>query len=532
MHLDLFFWIDLLVIALYFFIVIFVGLKFGKRENSLSDFSLGGRSIPWLAVLASIIAAETSAATFLGTPGEGYELVNYTYLQIALGTVVGRVIVAFLFIKPFFDHKVYSIYEFLEIRFGKGTRTAASMVFLITRVLASGARLYVSAIVLAVGFSLLTGSQPNMGQQIVIYLVAIVSVTAVTALYTSVGGIKAVVWTDCIQATVMLGGALSAIAVLIFHMPGGMSTVTEFVNKTSMPMITLGTKTGAPLWENIRSVLSSDYTIWAALLGSVFTTLATHGTDQDMVQRMLTASDYKKSRLSLITSGLADLPIGFIFLTIGILLHCFYQMHHDAALPGKNSEVFAYFILTQMPVGLRGLLVAGIFATSMGSLSAALNALATSFTRDFYQSRHEGESDEQTVGAARYFTYVFAGIMILVASGTAYFVIEHPDSRIIPIVLGIFGYTYGSLLGVFLIGLLTKKRGNDFGNYIGMVAGAVVVAVMSGLPNQMVELLGGRPIEALTALPIISFPWRIMFGSLTTFFIGLAFQSNAKSSVV
>jgi solute:Na+ symporter, SSS family len=310
-----------------------------------------------------------------------------------------------------------------------------------------------------------------------------------------------------------------------------MSTVTEFVNKTSMPMITLGTKTGAPLWENIRSVLSSDYTIWAALLGSVFTTLATHGTDQDMVQRMLTASDYKKSRLSLITSGLADLPIGFIFLTIGILLHCFYQMHHDSALPGKNSEVFAYFILTQMPVGLRGLLVAGIFATSMGSLSAALNALATSFTRDFYQARHVGESDEQTVGAARYFTYVFAGIMILVASGTAYFVIEHPDSRIIPIVLGIFGYTYGSLLGVFLIGLLTKKRGNDFGNYIGMVAGAVVVAVMSGLPNQMLELLGGRPIEALTALPIISFPWRIMFGSLTTFFVGLAFQSNAKSSV-
>ncbi len=524
MHLDLFFVIDLTVIVGYFIIVVLVGLKFGKRENSLSDFSLGGRSIPWLAVLASIIAAETSAASFLGMPGEGYKLINYTYLQIVIGTVIGRVIVALLFIKPFFDYKVYSIYEFLEIRFGKGSRSAASLVFLITRVLASGARLYVSAIVLAVGFTLLTGSQPTVAQQIAIYLLSIVSVTAVTAIYTSIGGIKAVVWTDCIQATVMLGGALSAIAILVLNM--GLPAVNDFVANHEMPMITLGTKSSLALAENIRSVLQTDYTIWAALLGSVFTTLATHGTDQDMVQRMLTATDYKKSQLSLITSGLADLPIGFVFLTIGILLHCFYQLHHDPALPGKNSEIFAYFILTQMPVGFRGLLVAGIFATSMGSLSAALNALATTFTRDFYQSRHADQSESETVGAARYFTYIFAGIMILVASGTAYFVIENPDSRIIPIVLGIFGYTYGSLLGVFLIGLLTKKRGNDLGNYIGMIAGALVVAVMTGLPNQVIELLGGYRIEALAKIPVISFPWRIMFGSLTTFFVGLAFRTD------
>ncbi|HEY9790620.1 MAG TPA: sodium:solute symporter [Candidatus Obscuribacterales bacterium] len=530
MNLNPSFWIDLFVIAAYFVSVVYVGMKFGQRENNLEGFALGGRSIPWWAVLASIVAAETSAATFLGTPGEGFELVNYTYLQIAIGTILGRIIVAFLFIKPFFDYNVYSIYEFLQVRFGNGTRKAASAIFLVTRVLASGARLYVAAIILAVAFTLITGTQPNLGQQLTIYLGSIFFITLLTAIYTSIGGIKAVVWTDCIQSSVMFGGAVSAIAILAVTMPGGMAKVMELVHHTHLPMITVGTEHGASLMTNVTKVLAQDYTIWAALLGSTFTTLATHGTDQDMVQRMLTATDYKKSRLSLITSGLADLPIGFVFLTIGILLHWFYQLHHDPALPHKNTEIFAYFILTQMPVGLRGLLVAGIFATSMGSLSAALNALATSFTRDFYKGGDTTDNDEQAVAAARRFTFVFAGLMILVASGTAYFVIMHPDSRIIPIVLGIFGYTYGSLLGVFLLGLLTKKRGSDVGNCIAMAAGGIVVALLTGLPNQMLELLGLQPIAALQAIPTVSFPWRIMFGSLTTLAVAALFRPRPTTS--
>ena len=531
MHLDLFFAIDIAVIIFYFVSVVYVGLKFGERENNLEDFSLGGRSIPWFAVLASIIAAETSAATFLGAPGEGYGLVSYAYLQIAIGTVIGRIIVAYLFIKPFFDYNVYSIYEFLEIRFGKGTRTAASATFLITRVLASGARLYVAAIVLAVGFVLLTGSQPSTEQQLVVYLSSIIIITIITAIYTSVGGIKAVVWTDCIQSSVMFGGALAAIGVLVASIHGGMETVSTFFKTHDVPFITFGTSSSASLAANVRAILSSEYTIYAALIGSTFTTLATHGTDQDMVQRMLTASDYKKSRLSLICSGLADIPIGFIFLTIGILLHLYYDMNHDPQLPQKNSEVFAYFILTKMPVGLRGLLVAGIFATCMGSLSAALNALATSYTRDFYQNSKNAQDEESTVAAARRFTYIFAGLMIVVASITAFFVITHPDSRIIPIVLGIFGYTYGSLLGVFLLGLLTKTRGNDRGNFIAMGAGALVVAIMTGLPNQVLETLGCKPIELLAKIPEISFPWRVMFGSLTTLGVGLFFQSPKKAAI-
>ncbi len=527
MHIDSFFFIDLAVIALYFVSVVYVGLKFGEQENNLEDFSLGGRSIPWWAVLASIIAAETSAATFLGAPGEGYGLVSYAYLQIAIGTVIGRIIVAYLFIKPFFDYNVYSVYEFLKVRFGEGTRSAASATFLVTRVLASGARLYVAAIVLAVAFVLLTGSTPTAAQQLAVYLSSIIFITLITALYTCVGGIKAVVWTDCIQSTVMFGGALAAIGVLIASINGGLATVTNFYNTQSIPFIILGTDEHSTLWVNIKKILSSEYTIYAALIGSTFTTLATHGTDQDMVQRMLTATDYKKSRLSLVLSGLADLPIGFVFLTIGILLHLYYQMNPDPSLPHKNTEVFAYFILTKMPVGLRGLLVAGIFATCMGSLSAALNALATSYTRDFYQPAQKIQDDLKTVAAARKFTFIFAILMIVVASATAYFVIHHPNSRIIPIVLGIFGYTYGSLLGVFLLGLLTKTRGSDQGNFIAMIAGAIVVALLTGLPNQMRQSIGLAPIEALKSIPVIEFPWRIMFGSLTTLAVGLMFKTPA-----
>lgn len=519
--------VDLIVIAAYFIAVVSVGLVFGQKENSLEAFALGGRSIPWWAVLASIIAAETSAATFLGTPGEGYKLINYTYLQLVLGMIIGRIIVAFVFLKPFYERNVFSIYEYLQFRFGPGTRKAASAIFLVTRILASGARLYVAAIVLAVAFTLINGVQPTSTQQFLIYLISIVLLTIITAIYTAIGGIKAVIWTDCIQSAVMIGGAIGAIIVLFTQLPPG--TVEHLLQAGHLSMITIGTDSNASFAENIAKILTADYTIWAALIGMTFTTLATHGTDQDMVQRMLTAPDYKKSRISLVLSGLADLPIGFIFLTIGILLHLYYQTHADPSLPTKTNEVFAYFILKQMPIGLRGLLIAGIFATSMGSLSAALNALATSYTRDFYQAQ-EGHSehteDAVAVSEVRKFTYIFAALVIGVAVATAYFVIEHPDSRIIPIVLGIFGYTYGSMLGIFLLGLLTKTRGTDTGNYIGMIAGFVVVSIFSGLLSGTAELLGLTPIVTMLApVPIIGFPWRIMLGALVTMGCAASFRS-------
>lgn len=531
MTLDWRFGIDLAVIASYFIVIVVIGLKMGQRENNLAGFALGGRSIPWWAVLASIIAAETSAGTFIGTPGEGFALRNYTYLQLAIGTILARIIVAFIFIKPYYDYKVFSIYEFLTVRFGEGTKNAASAVFLVTRVLASGARLYVAAIVLAVGYELLTGTPLTRYQQLGLYVTATIFLTALTAVYTSVGGIKAVIWTDLIQATIMMGSAIVAIGILLWSIPGHWAGVQSTLNHfADVRFLDFGTQPGASFWDNVKAVLNSEYTIWAALLGSTFTTMATHGTDQDMVQRMLTAKDYKKSRLSLICSGLADIPIVFIFLSIGILLYVYFQANPDPHLPTKTNEIFVYFILTHMPVALRGLLIAGVFATTMGSLSTALNALATSFTRDWYLPYVKTDASEiETVTAARRFTVLFAILMIVVASATAFFVILYPKARIIQIVLGIFGYTYGSLLGIFLVGMLTKNRGNDIGNYIGMICGFIVVAILSRLPDLISEMCGGGKLPWPTWLPEIEFPWRILFGTIVTFSVAVLFPSKKAS---
>src|SRR5215467_5477598 len=213
--------IDLCVLLLYFGTILFIGLYMGRKEDNLEDFALGGRRIPWWAVLASIIAAETSAATFFGVPGEGFALRKYTYIQLAFGTILARILVSYIFIKPYYDYKVYSIYEYLTARFGVGTKNAASAVFLFTRLLASGARLYVAAIALALGYEMIRGVRPNQTETLFIYIGAVVVIVFLTAIYTTLGGIKAVIWTDVIQASIMIGSALTAVALLYFSIPGG-----------------------------------------------------------------------------------------------------------------------------------------------------------------------------------------------------------------------------------------------------------------------------------------------------------------------
>src|SRR3954469_1450479 len=448
--------IDSAVLLLYFFVIITIGLRMGRKEESLHDFALGGRRIPWWAILASIVAAETSAGTFFGTPGEGFALRNYTYVQLAFGTILARILVSYIFIKPYYDYKVFSIYEYLTARFGVATKNAASAVFMITRLLASGARLYVAAIALALAYEMIRGVRPGQQETLLIYIGATVAMVILTAIYTTIGGIKAVVWTDFIQASIMMGSALVAVGLLYSAIPGGWSEVIQRHGGFQMSdFITTGLDPAKHGWEKIKGMFEVEYTIFAGLIGSTFITMSTHGTDQDMVQRMLTAPDIRRSRRSLVLSGLADIPIVLTFLTIGLLLWAYYQAHPDPTLPKTPNETFCHFILYQMPVGLRGLLIAGIFATAMGSLSTAINALATSFTRDWYQTYiNPNAGQQQSLRAVRRATVAFSILMIIVASTTSYLVIVHPKVRIIPIVLGIFGYTYGSLLGVFFAGML------------------------------------------------------------------------------
>ena len=526
--------VDLVVLCLYFFGIVGIGLWAGRRNRTLNEFALGGRSIPWWAVLASIIAAETSAATFLGAPTEGFKTRSFIYGQMAIGTVLARVIVAFTFIRPYYRYGVQSIYEFLDIRFGPRTKNLASGLFLFTRVLMIGARIYLGGVIIKVIWQFLF---PNSPIDLWIYFWGILFVTVLTTIYTAVGGIKAVVWTDMIQACLMVSSVALAIWLIVSHIPGGFATVSRELGGIP-PFFQIGFDAGGGFWNSISSLLEEPYTLASALIASTFITMSTHGTDQDMVQRMLTATDFRKSRLSLIMSGVADLPIATSFLLVGILLWVFYKIHSDSSLPVADNEIFAYYIISQMPVGLRGLIVAGVFATMMGSTSAALNALATSFTKDFFLPYFPHRNSQKTaIWAARTSTVIFAGLIIIVAMATAFAVLVDPKLTIIAIVFQIAGYTYGALLGVFLVGVLTKTRGSDRSNVFAMLLAMVSVLVIGRvkLPGfDVVSLFGQGQLHwsdwnlggwLPPSWPTIAGPWWVFIGCVVCFFVSISFRT-------
>ena len=534
--------LDALVILAYFATIIGIGLSQRSKSGSVEGFTLGDRQIAWWAVLASILAAEISAGTFFGAPGEGYALRNYTYIQLIVGYLIARFIVSAVFIPAYYRHNVVSIYEFLGTRFGPGTRRLTSGVFLITRVLASGTRLWVPSMLLVLVWHLQYPNQTlTPTNEFFLTGGALVFVTLATALYTSIGGIRAVIWTDVIQIVVLLCALSFSLYFLLGHIPDGWSGAKKLllgaqdVDHKNLTFMDWGFTPGAGVWGNIKGILEQEYTVWAAVLGSTFVTLATHGTDQDMVQRMLTAKNKRQSAMATILSGLADVPITLVVLTIGILLWVYYQQNADPLLPRGETgivsanKVFPHFILTVMPGGIRGLVIAGVLATAMGSLSTALNALATSYVRDFhFRWFGEPKTDAGKVGVLRFGTVLFALLLIAVALGTAWVTAHNPKLRILPIILGIFGYTYGSLLGVFMVGLFTKGRGNDMGNALAMLAGFLVVAFLSGLDADVAGLFGAKGLPRAAWIPVIEFPWRIMFGTITTFSIALLFRTNQR----
>jgi SSS family transporter len=525
------FWIDAVVLVAYFALIIGIGLSQRSKSDSVEGFTLGDRQIAWWAVLASILAAEISAATFLGAPESGFLKRNWTYAQFAIGTILARIIVSFLFIPLFYRQNVISLYEFLETRFGGVTRKFASITFLITRVLAMGTRLYVSAIILVLAWEMFFGlpDDPSARGWLKFWLFAgaVVFVTGLTAIYTSIGGIRAVIWTDFIQVGVLVAALGFSIVFLLMKIPGGWATATAHMQEPlfwnfAKPAVDPGA------WAWVKNVLTSEYTLWAAIIGSTFVTMSTHGIDQDTVQRMLTAKNRRESAKATILSGLVDLPVVSAFILVGILLYTYYQVHPTPYLPNNDGvvigrEVFPYFILHEMPAGMRGLVTAGILATAMGSLSTALNALATSYARDFALPRLERDGylvDEwQRVRVLKQSTVLFACLIVVVGVATAYYMALHPDAAIIPLVLGILGFTFGSLLGVFLLGIFTKTRGNDFGNVLAMLAAVVTVVFFSSADLQ--KILG------VHTPFILAFPWRITLGTFVTVAVALCFRTPA-----
>ena len=511
------FLIDALVILAYFAIIIGIGLSQRSKSDSVEGFTLGDRQIAWWAVLASILAAEISAATFLGAPESGYSRQNWSYAQFAIGTVLARIIVSFLFIPIFYKHNVISLYEFLETRFGPVTRKFASITFMVTRVLAMGTRLYVSAIILVLAVAMWQGDAVDANTKFWLYAGAVVVVTLMTALYTSVGGIRAVIWTDFIQVGVLVASLGFTIPYLLMKIPGGWGTVSEVIKS---PVFFDFAKPADPgMWAWVKNVFTSEYTIWAAIIGSTFVTMSTHGIDQDTVQRMLTAKNRKQSAFATIMSGIIDLPIVSAFILIGVLLKAYYDAHPNPGLPAETREVFPFFIMHEMPPGMRGLVTAGILATAMGSLSTALNALATSLSRDFILPRLAADAPEsKRISVLRWSTVFFAVLIIAVGVATAWFMAHNPKVEILPLVLGILGFTFGSLLGIFLVAVLTKTRGSDKGNILAMSLGIVAVLLMSNVLGIQTRLGIEQPF-------VLSFPWRITLGTFVTILVACAFRT-------
>jgi len=551
---------DAFIILIYFAVIIYIGLSMGRRENTLHDFALGGRRVPWWAVMASIIAAETSAATYLGTPGEGYAMRSLAYAQIVIGLILGRMLVGYAFLKPYYTYKVYTVYDFLGIRFGPLSKGYVSGLFLAMRTLASGTRLFVPSLVMVLawqlwisqGKSVDAGSGFQQPSNVWAYLVAIILLTVLTCLYTAVGGIKAVIWTDVVQAALMFGTALLAIVTLLYHLAGDSfdfgrafavvgqavpemkSTEGYFILGWEQSMVDKW-KAGSGIsemtpWEWVKLTLANPYTLASALIANLAMNAAAFGTDQDMVQRLLTAETYKKSRRSLITAAVMDLPIYATFTFIGILLLAYYQLD-PRYKPAANADMFASYILYVMPAGIRGLVLAGVFATAMGSLSAALNALATSLTNDWYIpyfAKHK--PDRHHVAAARLFTAVFALLMIVIAGAFAYAKVTDPNVRIIPVVLGIASFILGPMLGVFLLGMFTKSRGSDGGNLLAITVGLIATVVLGELhiiaANLVAPLLGIEATYVRPAwLPKVAFTWFALIGAVVVFAVGLLFQT-------
>jgi len=443
------------VLIVYLALVAGVGAWVGRGQKDSDDFLLGGRSIPWWAALLSLVATEISAATFLGAPEQGYRR-NLTYLQFAIGSISARFVLANYFITVYYKAGVTTVYEFLQNRFGPVTEKTTAFLFLLGRLCADGSRLFIAAITIEV----VTGFPINL---------SIIILAVVTILYTTAGGIKAVIWTDVVQAVILVGAGVALLASLWNQT--GMSFDEVYRQLSDAGKLTLLDTSSNPLTD--------PYNMFAAVLGGFFLTMATHGTDHDMVQRLLTCEDDAGSRRSTWMSGFVGVGVTALFMGVGLMLWVHLsRLAADAPLAlkaaeleaaGKNGHYLLFYTLDSLPSGIVGLIVAGVLAAAMSSLSSAFNAMTATFISDFYRPMREGISGKEELLASRIVTLAFGTLVACLALLVSDFYHSNPETDLLSLALGIMTIFYGSLLGIFLVALFTKTRGTELGNLAAAV---------------------------------------------------------------
>jgi len=443
--------LDFLVIILYLAGMIVFGLLVSGRQKSADDYFLGGRRIPWWAVLFSVVATETSTLTFISIPALGYGG-SLTFLQITFGYILGRVAASLLLLPKYYRGRISTAYEYLGIRFGRGMRTITSTTFMVTRLLADGVRLFASAIPVALILRL-AGVPLGILE---VYLLSILLIAATTLAYTYWGGIRAVVWMDVLQMGVYIGGAFLAAAVLLSRIPGGPGAALHLARSAGkLKLLDPG------LELSLADFLAQPYTLITAVVGGAVFSIASHGTDQLIVQRLLATRNLRSSQKALVGSGIVVFLQFSLFLGIGLLLYAFYGGADPSRLQlATADEVFAKFIVEELPAGVSGLIVAAVLAAAMSTLSSSINSLASSTTMDLVKPfRGRTNPPEKDLKTSRMITLSWGAVIAGSASLIALLQLQNPAGRpaVVELGLGIATYTYGGLLGAFLLAAFSRK---------------------------------------------------------------------------
>jgi SSS family transporter len=463
MHISL---IDFAILLLYLAGITLFGVRLRRGQQNLRDYFLGGRTSPWWALACSIVATETSTLTIIGTPGIAY-LGNLGFLQLVFGYLVARVILCVVLIPQYFKGEFYTAYQLLEKRFGSRMKSAAAVVFLCTRALAEGVRIAAIGKVVSVAFG--TGDRAS---------IAIIAV--LTMFYTFEGGMRAVIWTDVIQFCLYTTGSVAAFFLLLHKIPGGWAEIAQVAAASGRKLRVF----------DFAFSLTQSYTFWSGLLGGTFLTMASHGTDQTMVQRLLAARNERDAKKALLVSGVIILFQFTLFLLIGVMLFVFVR---SGGLPGigqDTDKMYPYFIVHEMPIGAVGLLLASIFAIAMSNASGSLNSLASSSMMDF-GVRRSGD-DVKSLGRSRKTTLVWGAVL-----GCLGLVNWGP---VLVAGLTIASITYGATLGVFLLGTW-NKRANQTGALAGFAVG-------------LVAMIGVKFYSP------IAWTWYVLIGTVITYVVG------------
>jgi SSS family transporter len=480
---------DLALVVLYLIGITLFGLRFrggrganGKVDKSLKNYFLAGNTIPWWAIGLSIVSAETSTLTIISIPGVAFAG-DFGFLQVVFGYMLGRIVVALIFLPKYFQGELMTAYQLIDNRFGHTLHKVTALLFLLTRAAAEGVRVFAVSIVVGIAI----GTRD---------VLSIAIISALTLLYTFEGGMAAVIWTDVVQMAIYVGGTIVAISTLGQHVPGGW---TEIHRVASLA--------GKFRLFHFALNLTQSYTFWAGLIGGTFLTMASHGTDQLMVQRMLAAKNLRESRLALLGSGVVILMQFTLFLLIGVGLYVFYGLH-----PGvfaSADRIFPTFIVREMPIGIAGLMVAAILAAAMSNLSAALNSLSSTTVVDFYMSWRPAADDRERIMISRASTVMWALVLFAIA---VYSIQVGGKGHVVEIGLSIASVAYGALLGVFLLGTLTKYA-TQTGAIIGMVVGFALNVALWQQPHAIV-------LSNSLTLPKVAFTWYVLIGSAVTFAVG------------